>query len=65
MQEIDWKTLEKQEKELLANCRGIKSVIPRMEWNRVTGVYMYREVDDTPLYSRLNKWAMYTNEHGC
>ncbi|XP_056113063.1 calcium homeostasis modulator protein 2-like [Rhinichthys klamathensis goyatoka] len=57
--------LENQEKELLANCKGIKSVIPRLEWNRVTGVYMYREIDNTPLYSRLNKWAMYTNENDC
>uniref|UniRef100_A0A8C2JRU8 Calcium homeostasis modulator family member 2, tandem duplicate 2 n=1 Tax=Cyprinus carpio TaxID=7962 RepID=A0A8C2JRU8_CYPCA len=54
--------LEDQEKQLLADCKGIKSVIPRMEWNRVTGVYMYRETDDTPIYSCLNKWDMYTNE---
>ncbi|XP_016098579.1 calcium homeostasis modulator protein 2-like [Sinocyclocheilus grahami] len=57
--------LEDEEKQLLEVCKGIKSVIPRMEWNRVTGVYMYRETDDTPIYSRLNKWAMYTNEHDC
>ncbi|XP_067241368.1 calcium homeostasis modulator protein 2-like [Chanodichthys erythropterus] len=57
--------LENQEKKLLADCKGIKNVIPRLEWNRVTGVYMYREIDDTPLYSRLNKWATYTNEHDC
>ncbi|KAL1262982.1 hypothetical protein QQF64_005721 [Cirrhinus molitorella] len=57
--------LESQEKQLLADCKGIKSVIPRLEWNRVTGVYMYRETDETPIYSRLNKWAMYTNEHEC
>ncbi|XDV50316.1 hypothetical protein PO909_019389 [Leuciscus waleckii] len=54
--------LENEEKELLANCQGIKNVIPRMEWNRITGVYMYREIDDTPLYSRLSKWDMYTKE---
>ncbi|XP_016392115.1 calcium homeostasis modulator protein 2-like [Sinocyclocheilus rhinocerous] len=57
--------LENQEKQLLADCKGIKSVIPRLEWNRVTGVYMYREIDDTPIYSRLNKWTMYTTEHDC
>ncbi|TRY99582.1 hypothetical protein DNTS_032890 [Danionella cerebrum] len=54
--------LENQDKDLLANCRGVKSAIPRVEWNRVTGVYLYREIDDTPLYSRLNKWDMYTKE---
>ncbi|XP_067278314.1 calcium homeostasis modulator protein 2-like [Pseudorasbora parva] len=57
--------LENQEKELLADCTGIKIAIPRLEWNRVTGVYMYREIDGTPMYSRLNKWAMYSNEHDC
>uniref|UniRef100_A0A673LT90 Calcium homeostasis modulator family member 2, tandem duplicate 2 n=1 Tax=Sinocyclocheilus rhinocerous TaxID=307959 RepID=A0A673LT90_9TELE len=57
--------LEDEEKQLLEDCKGIKSVITRMEWNRVTGVYMYREIDDTPIYSRLNKWDMYTNEHDC
>ncbi|XP_067277618.1 calcium homeostasis modulator protein 2-like [Pseudorasbora parva] len=54
--------LENHEKELLESCQGIKNVIPRLEWNRVTGVYMYREIDDTPLYSRLNKWDVYTKE---
>ncbi len=49
--------LEDQEKKLLEDCKGIKSVIPRMEWNRVTGVYMYREIEDNPVYSRLNKWG--------
>ncbi|XP_043112174.1 calcium homeostasis modulator protein 2-like [Puntigrus tetrazona] len=58
-------SLQDQEKQLLADCKGIKSSIPRLEWNRVTGVYMYREIEDTPVYSRLNKWAMYTNEHDC
>lgn len=56
--------LENQEKEVLATCNGIKSLIPRLEWNRVTGVYLYREIDDTPLYSRLNKWDMYSKEFG-
>ncbi|XP_698380.1 calcium homeostasis modulator protein 2-like [Danio rerio] len=57
--------LESQEKQFFADCKGIKSIIPRLEWNRITGVYLYREVDDAPLYSRLSKWAMYTNEHDC
>ncbi|KTF84320.1 hypothetical protein cypCar_00028417 [Cyprinus carpio] len=57
--------LEDQEKQLLADCKGIKSVIPRKEWNRVTGVYMYRETNDTPIYSRLNKWDMCTKENNC
>ncbi len=57
--------LDNQEKQILAECKGIKSVIPRLEWNRITGVYMYREIEDNPVYSRLNKWAMYTTEHDC
>ncbi|XP_056616725.1 calcium homeostasis modulator protein 2-like [Triplophysa dalaica] len=59
--------LENQEKELLTQYEGtsIKNVIPRLEWNRITGVYMYREMNDAPLYSRLNKWANYTNENNC
>ncbi|XP_065153616.1 calcium homeostasis modulator protein 2.1 [Paramisgurnus dabryanus] len=57
--------LENQEKELLTQCGGIKSVIPSVEWNRITGVYMYREINDTPMYSRLNKWANYTDENDC
>lgn len=57
--------LENQEKELITRCEGIKSVIPRLEWNRITGVYMYREMNDAPMYSRLNKWASYTDENDC
>ncbi|XP_043111953.1 calcium homeostasis modulator protein 2-like [Puntigrus tetrazona] len=57
--------LEEQEKKLLEDCTGIKSVIPREEWNRITGVCMYREIDNTPVYSRLNKWDMYTKENNC
>ncbi|KAL7877893.1 hypothetical protein SRHO_G00045360 [Serrasalmus rhombeus] len=54
--------LEKEEKELLAECQRARSDIPSLEWNRVTGVYLYRENKGTPLYSRLNKWSHYTEE---
>ncbi|XP_059421501.1 calcium homeostasis modulator protein 2 [Carassius carassius] len=57
--------LENHEKQLLADYKGIKSIIPRLQWNHIAGVYMYRERDNTPIYSRLNKWAMYTTEHDC
>lgn len=33
------------------------------DWNRVTGVYLYREKNGLPLYSRLNKWAQYNLEN--
>ncbi|CAN9500132.1 unnamed protein product [Ophioblennius macclurei] len=32
------------------------------DWNRVTGVYLYREKKGLPLYSRLHKWATYNSE---
>ncbi|XP_076830597.1 calcium homeostasis modulator protein 2-like [Brachyhypopomus gauderio] len=54
--------LEKEENELLAGCQEAKSVIPSLEWNRITGVYLYRENGGTPLYSRLNKWSNYKTE---
>lgn len=52
--------LEEQEKELLTACQGAKQAISNLEWNQITGVYLYRENEGTPLYSRLNKWANYT-----
>ncbi|XP_030628890.1 calcium homeostasis modulator protein 2-like [Chanos chanos] len=55
--------LDREEKELLEECQGAKSVIPSVEWNRITGLYLYRENKGTPLYSRLNKWAKYTMEN--
>ncbi|XP_066535462.1 calcium homeostasis modulator protein 2-like [Hoplias malabaricus] len=56
--------LDKEEKELLAGWQGAKDVIPSMEWNRITGVYLYRENSGAPLYSRLNKWSAYAkNNH--
>ena len=54
--------LDKEEKELLAGCQGSKNVIPSKEWNRITGVYLYRENKGAPLYSRLNKWSNYTKD---
>ncbi|XP_065152029.1 calcium homeostasis modulator protein 2-like [Paramisgurnus dabryanus] len=55
--------LDNQEKELLEKSQGARKVIPSLDWNRITGVYMYREINDAPMYSRLNKWAHYTNEN--
>ncbi|XP_056616724.1 calcium homeostasis modulator protein 2-like [Triplophysa dalaica] len=55
--------MENQEKELLEKCQGARSVIPSLDWNRITGVYMYREINEAPMYSRLNKWAYYTNDN--
>lgn len=55
--------LEKEEKELLSGSQGAKSGIPSLEWNRITGVYLYRENSGAPLYSRLNKWSDYKKEN--
>ncbi|XP_046730462.1 calcium homeostasis modulator protein 2-like [Silurus meridionalis] len=52
--------LEDEEKGLQATCKGVKNGISSLEWNQITGVYLYRENKGTPLYSRLNKWAKYT-----
>ncbi|KAM9848085.1 calcium homeostasis modulator protein 2-like [Aulostomus maculatus] len=54
--------LEKEEKEQLTEHQSA-SPIYSTEWNRVTGVYLYREKNGLPLYSRLNKWATYNLEH--
>ncbi|XP_051234176.1 calcium homeostasis modulator protein 2-like [Dicentrarchus labrax] len=54
--------LDKEEKELLAEHQSV-SPICSTDWNRVTGVYLYREKNGLPLYSRLNKWATYSLEH--
>ncbi|XP_023281531.1 calcium homeostasis modulator protein 2 [Seriola lalandi dorsalis] len=54
--------LEKEEKEQLAEHQSA-SPICSTEWNRVTGVYLYREKNGLPLYSRLNKWATYSLEN--
>lgn len=54
--------LEKDEKEQLAEHQSV-SPICSTNWNRVTGVYLYREKNGLPLYSRLNKWATYNQEN--
>lgn len=53
--------LEKEEKEGMPENKGASS-ISSTNWNRVTGVYLYREKGGLPLYSRLNKWATYSKE---
>lgn len=54
--------LDKEEKEQLEEHQSA-SPISSTEWNRVTGVYLYREKQGLPLYSRLNKWAQYNVEN--
>ncbi|XP_067465377.1 calcium homeostasis modulator protein 2-like [Thunnus thynnus] len=54
--------LENDEKELLAEHQSASPICSN-EWNRVTGVYLYREKNGLPLYSRLNKWATYSLEN--
>lgn len=51
---------EKEEQEALEQQGA--GPIRSSEWNRVTGVYLYREKNGLPLYSRLNKWATYELE---
>ncbi|KAF7667858.1 hypothetical protein LDENG_00040730 [Lucifuga dentata] len=52
--------LEKEEKEPFAESAA---PICSTDWNRVTGVYLFREKNGLPLYSRLNKWAQYNLEN--
>ncbi|XP_020503491.1 calcium homeostasis modulator protein 2 [Labrus bergylta] len=54
--------LDKEEKEQLAEHQSASPVCST-KWNRVTGVYLYREKNGLPLYSRLNKWATYSLEN--
>ncbi|XP_026164791.1 calcium homeostasis modulator protein 2 isoform X2 [Mastacembelus armatus] len=54
--------LDKEEKEQLAEYQVARPVLST-NWNRVTGVYLYREKNGLPLYSRLNKWATYSLEN--
>ncbi|XP_003218537.1 calcium homeostasis modulator protein 2 [Anolis carolinensis] len=35
----------------------VSCVQPRQQWDAITGVYIYRENNGIPLYSRLHKWA--------
>lgn len=50
--------LDQEEKEAAAEYQNA-SPISSIDWNRVTGVYLYREKNGFPLYSRLNKWGQY------
>ncbi|XP_076141783.1 calcium homeostasis modulator protein 2.1 isoform X1 [Alosa pseudoharengus] len=52
--------LDKDEQELLESTADVKAEVPSLEWNRITGVYLYRENQGAPLYSRLHKWSNYT-----
>lgn len=54
--------LNKEEKEELVEHESASPVCST-NWNRVTGVYLYREKNGLPLYSRLNKWATYSLEN--
>ncbi|XP_071012262.1 calcium homeostasis modulator protein 2.1 [Oncorhynchus clarkii lewisi] len=54
--------LEKEEKQQLEEHQNA-SPISSTEWNRITGVCLYREKRGLPLYSRLNKWAQYSVEN--
>ncbi|XP_030296932.1 calcium homeostasis modulator protein 2 [Sparus aurata] len=54
--------LDKEEKEQAAEYQTATPICST-NWNRVTGVYLYREKNKLPLYSRLNKWATYNKEH--
>lgn len=54
--------LEAEEKEQLAEHQRAGPICST-NWNRVTGIYLYREKTGLPLYSRLNKWATYSLEN--
>ncbi|KAL6101386.1 calhm2 [Pungitius sinensis] len=54
--------LEAEEKEQLAEHQRAGPICST-NWNRVTGIYLYRERKGLPLYSRLNKWATYSLEN--
>lgn len=53
--------LDKEEKEQLTGIESTRTIYNR-DWNRVTGVYLYRERNGLPLYSRIHKWATYSRE---
>ncbi|KAM9804091.1 LOW QUALITY PROTEIN: calcium homeostasis modulator protein 2-like [Neosynchiropus ocellatus] len=48
--------LDKEEEEQLAEQKNIAPVCST-NWDRVTGVHLYREKNGLPLYSRLDKWS--------
>ncbi|KAJ8402747.1 hypothetical protein AAFF_G00364190 [Aldrovandia affinis] len=49
--------LDEAEKGQLQEHQENKNLIPSSMWNHITGVYLYRENNGDPLYSRLNKWS--------
>ncbi|KAJ3610868.1 hypothetical protein NHX12_022958 [Muraenolepis orangiensis] len=51
--------LDGEEKRLVEEHAGAVEAVQSEDWNRVTGVYLYRENGGLPLYSRLHKWARY------
>lgn len=53
--------LDKVEREQLGGIESTRTINNR-DWDRVTGVYLYRERNGLPLYSRLHKWATYSRE---
>ncbi|XP_029466596.1 calcium homeostasis modulator protein 2-like [Rhinatrema bivittatum] len=48
--------LNKEEEELVKEF-PVDSVQPSVQWERITGMYIYRENNGFPIYSRLHKWA--------
>lgn len=48
--------LNKDDEELVTKF-PVEGTQPRPQWNAITGVYLYRENQGLPLYSRLHKWA--------
>ncbi|CAL8298019.1 unnamed protein product [Merluccius merluccius] len=51
--------LDVEEKEQVEEHAQAMVPVTSTDWNRVTGVYLYREMGGEPLYSRLHKWARY------
>ncbi|XP_072292908.1 calcium homeostasis modulator protein 2-like [Eucyclogobius newberryi] len=54
-------SLDPAQKELLEEQLNSRPVCST-DWNRVTGVCLYRENNGLPLYSRVHKWATYSTE---
>ncbi|CAB1312580.1 unnamed protein product [Coregonus sp. 'balchen'] len=52
----------KEEKEKLEEHKSASSIFNTV-WNRITGVYLYKENKGLPLYNRFNKWDQYSVEN--
>ncbi|XP_030060629.1 calcium homeostasis modulator protein 2 [Microcaecilia unicolor] len=48
--------LNNEDKELVKEF-PVEDVQSSLQWNEITGLYLYRENKGVPLYSRLHKWA--------